>query len=403
MQRLTSPQLKPGSRILGWLRRLGLLFCCGVMLLLCWQFFDSPVSRAQAPNLNQLEAQQEQVNQRQQALEEAKDRLRKAQEDAQGNLLDLQKNLKATDSKLQENQAELQEADAFLKSLEGKLLASQGSFENQRSATVARLQVLQRQQSLKGWAVLLQSESLMQLLERQYFLTKLFERDRAQLATIAAQAVEVEAQRSAVAEQKNGMALLRQKLLSEKATLQEKKQSQETLAQLLKQNEEAIAAAQDQLERDSSSLTQLIQQKLAERAAQSSGLVGIGSGPFRLPAVGPVSSLFGWRTHPVLGTQRFHGGIDFAIDYDTPVTATGGGTVIYADWYGGYGYAVIIDHGGGVTSLYGHNNEVKVYEGQPVKAGQVVALSGSTGLSTGPHLHFEVRENGEPVDPQGYL
>ena len=407
MQHLTSsqsnrPRAKAHPSVLTWLRRGGLALCCALMLL-CWQFLGSPISQAQVPNLNQLEAQQEQVNQRQKALEEAKERLRKAQADAQGNLLDLQKNLRTTDSKLQDNQAQLQEADAFLKSLEVKLLESQGTFENQRSATVARLQVLQRQQRLKGWAVLLQSESLTQLLERQYFLTKLFERDRAQLAAIAAQAVEVEAQRSTVADQKTGMALLRQKLLSEKATLEEKKQSQETLAQLLKQNEQAIASAQDQLQRDSQSLTLLIQQKLAERAAANSGIPGIGRGPFRLPAAGPMSSDFGWRTHPVLGTQRFHGGLDFAIDYDTPVVSTGGGTVIYADWYGGYGYAVIIDHGGGITSLYGHNNEVKVYEGQQVKAGQVVALSGSTGLSTGPHLHFEVRENGEPVDPKGYL
>ena len=387
---------------LGRLRRIVLAFCCALMLW-CWQVWDAPIGRAQAPNLNQLEAQQEQVNQRQKALQDAKDRLRKAQEDAQGNLLDLRKNLQATNSKLQDNQAQLDEADGFLESLESKLLSAQSNLEGQRSATVARLQVLQRQQRVRGWAVLLQSESLMQLLERQYFLTKLFERDRAQLSAIAAQAVEVEAQREVVAEQKAGMALLRQQLLSEKATLEEKKQSQETLAQLLKQNEEAIATAQDQLQRDYESLTLLIQQKLAERAAANAGIPGIGRGPFRLPAVGPMSSDFGWRTHPVLGTQRFHGGLDFAIDYDTPVLATGGGTVIYADWYGGYGNAVIVDHGGGITSLYAHNNELKVYEGQPVQAGQVVALSGSTGLSTGPHLHFEVRENGEPVDPKDYL
>jgi len=401
MQRLTSLKTRPRSASCAWLWRLALvLCCCAVLLLSQW---GATTGLAQGPALNQLEAQQEQVNQRQKALEEAKERLRKAQEDARGNLLDLQKNLQATDSKLEDNQLQLKQSDAFLKSLEGKLFQSQTILEQQRSATVARLQVMQRQQKLRGWAVLLQSESLIQLLERQYFLGKLFERDRAQLATLAAQAIEVAAQRSAVADQKNGIAVLRQKLLSEKATLEEKKQSQETLAQLLRQNEEAIAAAQDQLERDSNSLTQLIQQKLAERAAQNSGLSGIGRGPFRLPTVGPVSSLFGWRTHPVLGTERFHGGIDFAIDYDTPVTATGGGTVIYADWFGGYGYAVIIDHGGGITSLYGHNNEVKVYEGQQVKVGQVVALSGSTGLSTGPHLHFEVRENGEPVDPKRYL
>lgn len=388
-----------GSQSFGLGRIVAIALTITLALLL---LFQTP-SLSQAPELNQLEVQQQQVNQRQKALEDAKERLRQAQADAQGNLLDLQKNLQTTDSQLVDNQSQLQQSDAFLKSLESKLLQSQASFEQQRQATVARLQLLQRQQRLKGWAVLLQSESLMQLLERQYFLGKLIERDRAQLDAITAQAVEVEAQRAAVAQQKNGIALLRQKLLSQKATLQQKKQSQETLAQLLKQNEEAIAAAQDQLQKDSASLTLLIQQKLAERAAANAGIPGLGQGPFRLPAAGPMSSDFGWRTHPVLGTQRFHGGLDFAIDYDSPVMATAPGVVIYADWYGGYGYAVIIDHGNGITSLYGHNNELRVAEGQAVQAGQLVALSGSTGLSTGPHLHFEVRENGEPVDPKGYL
>ncbi|NJN32247.1 MAG: peptidoglycan DD-metalloendopeptidase family protein [Synechococcales cyanobacterium RM1_1_8] len=364
--------------------------------------FQAP-SLSQAPELNQLEAQQQQVNQKQQALEAAKQRLRAAQTEAQGNLLDLQQGLQSTDSQLQDNQAQIEQSQRFLKSLEGQLSQAQQRFEQQRSATVARLQVLQRQPKLQGWAGLLQSDSLIQLLERQYQLEKLFERDRAQLNAITTQATEVEARRETIAEQKNGIALLRQKLLSQKATLQQKKQSQETLAQLLKQNEAAIAAAQDQLQKDSASLTLLIQQKLAERAAANVGIPGLGQGPFRLPAVGPMSSDFGWRIHPVLGTERFHGGLDFAIDYDSPVTATAPGVVIYADWYGGYGYAVIIDHGNGITSLYGHNNELRVAEGQIVQAGQLVALSGSTGLSTGPHLHFEVRENGEPVDPKGYL
>lgn len=386
-----------GRRRLGWVSS---LLIGALVLGICWR---PGVAGSQIPDLNQLEAQQEQVNQRQKALKDAQERLRQAQEAAQGSLLNLQKSLQSTDRQLQDNQTQLQQSEAFLQTLEGKLLQSQERFEQQRRGSVARLQVLQRQQRLRGVALLLQSESLIQLMERQYFLKKLFESDRAQLTAITTQAAEVIAQQTAVAQQKNGIALLRQKLLSEKATLQEKQQSQETLAQLLQQNEQAIAAAQDQLQRDSESLTLLIQQKLAERASQYSGIPGIGRGPFRVPAAGPISSDFGWRTHPVLGTQRFHGGLDFAIDYDTPVTATAPGVVIYADWYGGYGYAVIIDHGNGITSLYGHNNELRVAEGQAVQAGQVVSLSGSTGLSTGPHLHFEVRENGEPVDPKGYL
>lgn len=79
------------------------------------------------------------------------------------------------------------------------------------------------------------------------------------------------------------------------------------------------------------------------------------------------------------------------------------GTVIYAGWYGGYGYTVIVNHGGGITTLYAHNSRVAVGVGQQVQRGQVVAASGSTGLSTGPHVHFEVRVNGQPVDPRRYL
>lgn len=99
--------------------------------------------------------------------------------------------------------------------------------------------------------------------------------------------------------------------------------------------------------------------------------------------------------------------MDIGVDYDTPVQAAAAGIVIYADWMSGYGNLVIIDHGGGYTSRYGHNDSLCVVEGQAVGQGQIIALAGSTGNSTGPHCHFEIRINGEPVDPEkiteGYL
>jgi murein DD-endopeptidase MepM/ murein hydrolase activator NlpD len=128
-----------------------------------------------------------------------------------------------------------------------------------------------------------------------------------------------------------------------------------------------------------------------------------GSGVMIWPASGPITSPFGWRTHPIFGTSRFHSGIDIGADYGDPVKAADGGVVIYADWMGGYGKAVIIDHGSGITTLYGHNSELLVSEGQHVYKGQTISRVGSTGYSTGPHLHFEVRQNGSPVSPMGYL
>ncbi len=128
-----------------------------------------------------------------------------------------------------------------------------------------------------------------------------------------------------------------------------------------------------------------------------------GAGGMIWPLDGPVTSEFGWRTHPIFGTARFHSGLDIGGDYGLPIYAAASGTVIHAGWISGYGNTVIIDHGGGVTTLYGHNDSLNVGVGQTVSQGQVIAMCGSTGNSTGPHCHFEVRENGEPVSPYNYL
>jgi murein DD-endopeptidase MepM/ murein hydrolase activator NlpD len=118
---------------------------------------------------------------------------------------------------------------------------------------------------------------------------------------------------------------------------------------------------------------------------------------FIWPVSGPVTSGFGWRW------GRLHEGIDIAVPTGTPVAAAAAGTVIYSGWMGGYGNLVVIDHGGGLSTAYGHNSSLASGVGQPVAQGQVIAYSGSTGHSTGPHVHFEVRVGGSPVDPLGYL
>lgn len=130
---------------------------------------------------------------------------------------------------------------------------------------------------------------------------------------------------------------------------------------------------------------------------------GGGTGAMIWPIMGEITSEYGWRTHPIYGDSRYHSGMDIAGDYGDPIVAAAAGTVIYSGWISGYGYAVIIDHGGGISTLYGHNEALAVGEGQTVSQGQVIAYCGSTGNSTGPHCHFEVREGGEPVDPMGYL
>jgi hypothetical protein len=124
---------------------------------------------------------------------------------------------------------------------------------------------------------------------------------------------------------------------------------------------------------------------------------------FIRPTSGPITSGFGWRTHPISGEQRFHAGVDFGDPHGTPIHASNCGTVVLADWVGGYGNYTCISHGNGFKTCYGHQSQIIVRGGQSVKKGEVIGYVGSTGNSTGPHLHFEVRINGSPVDPMGYV
>jgi murein DD-endopeptidase MepM/ murein hydrolase activator NlpD len=126
-------------------------------------------------------------------------------------------------------------------------------------------------------------------------------------------------------------------------------------------------------------------------------------GGWRRPANGRLSSRYGVRYHPILHRRKLHTGDDIAAGYGSSIKAAKGGRVLYSGWKKGYGNTVIIDHGGGVTTLYGHASKLDVKAGQPVKGGQTIANVGSTGYSTGPHLHFEVRKNGKPINPTPYL
>jgi murein DD-endopeptidase MepM/ murein hydrolase activator NlpD len=115
------------------------------------------------------------------------------------------------------------------------------------------------------------------------------------------------------------------------------------------------------------------------------------------PVNGPVTSPFGWRW------GRMHEGIDIGVPYGTPIHAAAAGTVVYCGWMSGYGNLVAIDHGGGISTAYGHQSSIAVGCGSSVAQGQVIGYVGCTGHCFGPHLHFEVRVNGTPVDPLGYL
>ena len=132
----------------------------------------------------------------------------------------------------------------------------------------------------------------------------------------------------------------------------------------------------------------------AQRPAQAeSGMI--------MPVDGHVTSYFGYRYHPILHFMRFHAGLDIGAAWGSPIVAAADGRIIAAGWAGGYGREVQIAHGGGITSLYGHMSSIVAEPGSFVHAGQVIGYVGSSGLSTGPHVHFEVRQGGSPVNPLG--
>lgn len=124
---------------------------------------------------------------------------------------------------------------------------------------------------------------------------------------------------------------------------------------------------------------------------------------FQWPVVGTVTSPYGYRIHPVYGTRKLHSGLDVGAPRGAPIASTSGGLVIFAGWRGGYGNTVIVDHGGGLTSLYAHMSQISVSEGTTVARGDVVGLVGATGTATGNHLHFEIRYDGVATDPAPYL
>ena len=165
-----------------------------------------------------------------------------------------------------------------------------------------------------------------------------------------------------------------------------------------KDQAEAYRSQQKKLEAQAESLAAEAKQKQAE-AERLMGKTSY-SGTYVWPCEGSLTSYYGWRTHPIFGTRTYHDGYDIAASTGTPVKAAGSGVVTMASEYGGYGNCLQIYIGNGYTTLYGHLSGFAVSKGDKVKKGQTVAYVGSTGWSTGPHLHYGLIKNGSFVDPK---
>lgn len=230
------------------------------------------------------------------------------------------------------------------------------------------------------------------LLDTFEFLRTEEDRQRGQIAESRSEAetilLELDAEKAALEVELAGVEALRAEAVAQLAEVQN----------LLSGIRSDIAAAEqhkDGLEAD------LARMEAEIAAAQQSG--GDAPGVLRMPVNGWISSYYGWRVHPIFGTRRMHTGIDLAAIGGTPIYAAEAGTVIIAGVRGGYGNAVVIDHGGGLATLYAHQSRITVSVGEQVAAGERIGFVGCTGYCTGDHLHFEVHINGKHTDPLPYL
>jgi murein DD-endopeptidase MepM/ murein hydrolase activator NlpD len=381
------------------------------LLLSLWLTPPGTIAPVQA-QADAYREQRQQVKQQQQQIEQERDRVQKLEQSAQKDLTGIRQTIQTTSAEIAANTTKLQTANDQLKALEGNLGKTEAVYQKQQASTVARLQVMQRQRGGSGWAVLLQSQSLNDFLDRKERLKRVFEADRKVLVRLKTETENIAKQRNAVEQQKNQIAILTQQKLAQKSAQQQRETFQRQNITRLKTDKMALEAAMGILSQDSINLTELIrqraqiergQQRIISNGGSPAQVVVIGSGQVSFPLQAEITSEFGSRMHPILGYEKFHAGLDFGADYGEVIRSAAPGYVIFAGWYGGYGNTVIIDHGNDVTTLYAHSDGLYVEEGQAVQRGQPIALVGSTGLSTGPHLHFELRSNGEPVDPLPYM
>lgn len=347
---------------------------------------------------NELDQYQRFIEYQKQQLQKRQNKIDSITLPAQKRLEAIQQNIQKTNDFLIDNEKRLQKIRTDLAEMTTRYQNLQGAFRRTRDKVIARLRFLQRQPPTSWWIALLNSKSLKQFLHRRQQLLYLYKKDKDLLAHLKAVADSVLIQRDEIKSLENEALLIQQQLNYQKSVYTAQEESQQQIIQRLQRDRRSLEIAEARLEQDSRRIASLIQ-------ARTAGGVTLppGNGALSYPIQAIVTSPFGWRIHPILGYEKFHTGIDFGADYGTPIYAAQAGTVILAEWYGGYGNTIVIDHGNGITTLYAHAETLYAQPGDRVERGQLIAAVGSTGFSTGPHLHFELRAQGEPIDPAPYL
>ncbi len=330
---------------------------------------------------------------------------------SQSELDSLSAKLSVIQSDLHKTEELLEEAKQELESLIENLRETKAKLKEQQELLQERVTNFYKNGKLQYVEVVFQAKSFNDFINRISFLELIIEQDVNIHKKIAGLKAKIEKEKTQQEKVTNEINSHYEEIKNQedemKVVVSQKQIKKNQINSDLKKKENLLG----EIEADKEELEKQEQRLLAESNAIEAQLrnisgtqpVSVSPGGFIWPVNGSLSSGFGMRLHPILGDYRMHTGIDIGAGYGTPIKASKDGIVIFSGWKGGYGNTVIINHGGGIATLYAHASSIAVGSGSQVSQGQAIAYVGSTGYSTGPHLHFEVRLNGTPQNPMNYL
>lgn len=358
----------------------------------------SMVMQASGETVNDLKKQQEKI---QKEIENTKKEIQAMQKDTKN----LDNQIKELDLKVSNAASELGSVENELEILNIEIENTMGSLKEAEENIVAktetfnqRLRVMYKNGNAGYLEVLLSSENIKDFLSRQEMIQSIADYDRELIIYMKEQRGIIEEKKVTLEGQRASVEITKSKLEERKRSLERASREKETLMADIALDIKTFEKEYDKLV----DFAKQIESKIV-KLQKNTGPYSGGKMAWPVPGYSRISSPYGYRIHPIFKVKKLHTGIDIPAPTGTAITAAAAGTVIYSDWLGGYGKVIMLDHGGGVVSLYAHNSALVLSEGQSVKRGDTISKAGSTGNSTGPHLHFEVRKNGAYVDPLPWL
>jgi len=354
----------------------------------------------------QLKQKLKQTNNKRNYLQQQKKKTDLRLRREQNKLSNNQQKLEMAHTKLQQNTIRYNNLVTNLASMEIQLNHALAEFQKLDAEMKARIRQVYMHQRTGMFESILYVRDVNALLDTFYFEKIVIMEDYKRIKALRAKAQQIASLKTQVEQQKRRIESSIREINSQRVAIQNSIAANKSMIERLKKDKAYYEKTERELANQSANIQNMIA-KLAKNNAGSSSQVVVSSTGFIRPISGPITSPFGYRIHPIFKSRIFHSGIDIGGPNGGAIKASNDGKVIYSGWYGGYGKVVILDHGiingKPITTLYAHMSSIGVSNGQMVKKGQTVGREGSTGYSTGPHCHFEVRENGKPVNPLNYI